>query len=81
MNNEKVKFIKTLFNTIFPYDVTFRQKFFDYLENQNGEENLEIIGSLLQLLYNQKDYEQKFLINTVLRTLQEKGISLNISRD
>ena len=81
--NEKVKFVKNIFNVIFPYDTNFRMKFFNYLENQsdeNGEENLEIIGSLLQLLQNQKLHEQKTIINSILQSLHEKGISINISK-
>lgn len=82
--NEKIRFIKNLFNIIFPYDTNFRIKFFDYLENQpneKGEENLEIIGSLLQLLQNQKSHEHKMIISTVLQSLREKGILINISQD
>lgn len=77
----KINFIKNIFNTIFPYELPFRIIFFDYIEKQtdkNGEENLEIIGSLLQILQNQKLYEKKQIIETVSEALRKKGISLDI---
>ncbi len=80
----KINFIKNMFNTIFPYELSFRIIFFNYLEKQldkSEEENLEIIGSLLQILQNQKTYEKKQLIETISKSLREKGILLDISND
>ena len=78
---EKVKFIKNIFNILFPYDLDFRVKFFDYIESQKEEESLEIIGSLLQILQNQKSHEQNMIIDSVLKEVRKKGISIDIVKN